>query len=137
MSRLRLAIGSANDAVYLARHKRETEEYLRQQEEKREAQFQKAQEAKAQREAAAKLKAEEAQKQVASAPAPAPAAPAAPAAEKGAETIYVVKRGDTLSGIAKSVYGNAGRWREIFEANKDIIENPNLIRPGWKLRIPN
>jgi nucleoid-associated protein YgaU len=25
---------------------------------------------------------------------------------------------------------------EIFEANKDIIENPNLIRPGWKLRIP-
>ncbi|NLF11707.1 MAG: LysM peptidoglycan-binding domain-containing protein [Anaerolineaceae bacterium] len=53
-----------------------------------------------------------------------------------AETIYVVKSGDTLSGIAKSVYGNAGRWREIFEANKDVIENPNLIRPGWKLRIP-
>ena len=61
----------------------------------------------------------------------------AEAAAKEAETIYVVKSGDTLSGIAKSVYGNAGRWREIFEANKDVIENPNLIRPGWKLRIPD
>jgi nucleoid-associated protein YgaU len=49
---------------------------------------------------------------------------------------YVVKSGDTLSKIAKEVYGDANRWREIFEANKDQIENPNLIRPGWELSIP-
>ncbi len=55
---------------------------------------------------------------------------------EAAVEIYVVKKGDTLSGIAKALYGKAGRWPEIYEANKDRIENPNLIRPGWKLRIP-
>jgi nucleoid-associated protein YgaU len=59
------------------------------------------------------------------------------AAAAKAERIYVVKKGDTLSHIALAMYGNAGRWREIFEANRDIIEKPNLIRPGWKLRIPD
>jgi nucleoid-associated protein YgaU len=49
---------------------------------------------------------------------------------------YVVKSGDTLSKIAKKLYGDANRWREIFEANKEQIENPNLIRPGWELVIP-
>ena len=61
---------------------------------------------------------------------------AAQGTAEAADTVYVVKPGDTLSGIAKAVYGKAGRWREIFEANRDIINNPNLIRPGWKLRIP-
>ena len=61
---------------------------------------------------------------------------AAEAAAQEAERIYVVKPGDTLSHIALAMYGNAGRWREIFEANRDIIDKPNLIRPGWKLRIP-
>ena len=50
--------------------------------------------------------------------------------------MYVVKSGDTLSKIAKDLYGDASRWREIFEANKEQIENPNLIRPGWELLIP-
>jgi nucleoid-associated protein YgaU len=49
---------------------------------------------------------------------------------------YVVKSGDTLSGIAKSMYGDAGRWPAIFEANKDKISDPNLIHPGQELRIP-
>jgi nucleoid-associated protein YgaU len=49
---------------------------------------------------------------------------------------YVVKSGDTLSKIAKELYGDANRWREIFEANKEQIENPNVIRPGWELLIP-
>lgn len=49
---------------------------------------------------------------------------------------YVVKSGDTLSKIAKELYGDGNRWREIFEANKDQIENPNQIRPGWELLIP-
>jgi nucleoid-associated protein YgaU len=49
---------------------------------------------------------------------------------------YVVKLGDTLSKIAEQVYGDANRWREIYEANKDQIENPNQIRAGWELVIP-
>ncbi|HNS50795.1 MAG TPA: LysM peptidoglycan-binding domain-containing protein [Anaerolineae bacterium] len=60
---------------------------------------------------------------------------AAPAAAAPVE-IYVVKRGDTLSGIAKALYGNAGRWKEIYEANRNLIKDPNLIKTGWKLRIP-
>lgn len=53
-----------------------------------------------------------------------------------AERIYVVKSGDSLSKIAKEVYGEAGRWKEIYEANKDTIKNPDAIRPGQELRIP-
>jgi nucleoid-associated protein YgaU len=49
---------------------------------------------------------------------------------------YVVKSGDTLSKIAQEFYGDANRWREIVEANKDQIENPSLIRAGWELEIP-
>ncbi len=50
--------------------------------------------------------------------------------------VYVVQPGDSLSKIAKEVYGKAGRWKEIYEANKDQIKDPNLIRPGQELRIP-
>ena len=46
---------------------------------------------------------------------------------------YTVKKGDSLSKIA-SQYGI--KWKDIFEANKDIIKNPDLIQPGWKLKIP-
>jgi len=57
-------------------------------------------------------------------------------ATAGAGRTYVVKSGDTLSGIAYDVYGDAGRWPEIFEANRDKIKDPNLIHPGQELRIP-
>ncbi len=53
------------------------------------------------------------------------------------ERTYVVKSGDSLSKIAKEVLGDANRWPEIFEANKDQIKDPNLIRPGQELRIIN
>ena len=53
-----------------------------------------------------------------------------------AETMYEVKAGDTLSQIAKAHYGNANDWNRIFEANKDILKDPNKIYPGQKLRIP-
>lgn len=52
------------------------------------------------------------------------------------ERTYVVKAGDSLSKIAKEVYGDAARWPEIFEANKDKIKDPDAIRPGQELRIP-
>lgn len=53
-----------------------------------------------------------------------------------AEKIYVVVSGDSLSKIAKREYGNANEWKRIFEANQDILKDPNKIFPGQKLRIP-
>ena len=52
------------------------------------------------------------------------------------EEIYVVVAGDSLSKIAKKSYGDANQWKRIFEANRDQIKNPDLIQPGWKLKIP-
>lgn len=49
---------------------------------------------------------------------------------------YVVKKGDTLSKIAEEYYGDASLYPKIFEANRDILSNPNLIKVGQKLRIP-
>jgi LysM repeat protein len=49
---------------------------------------------------------------------------------------YTVKSGDTLSKIAKEMLGDADRWPEILEANKDVIKNPNVIQPGLELDIP-
>lgn len=60
----------------------------------------------------------------------------APARSIGNDT-YTVQSGDTLSAIAERHYGKAGRWHEIFEANRDQIDNPDLIRPGQVLRLPS
>jgi nucleoid-associated protein YgaU len=49
---------------------------------------------------------------------------------------YTVVRGDTLSAIAKSQYGNASQYPKIFEANKPMLSNPDKIYPGQVLRIP-
>jgi nucleoid-associated protein YgaU len=49
---------------------------------------------------------------------------------------YTVNKGDTLSKIAKELYGSANRWHEIFDANRDQISNPDLIKPGQVLKIP-
>jgi nucleoid-associated protein YgaU len=53
-----------------------------------------------------------------------------------AEKMYVVKKGDSLSKIAKREYGDASKWRRIFEANQDKIKDPDLIHPGQELKIP-
>jgi LysM repeat protein len=67
----------------------------------------------------------------------APAAPAAsaPASAPAAET-YTVQSGDTLSGIAKKFLGNANAYMEIFNANKDQLSDPDKIKPGQVLKIP-
>jgi len=49
---------------------------------------------------------------------------------------YEVKQGDSLSKIAKQVYGNMDDWRRIYDANRDIIKDPDLIYPGQTLRLP-
>jgi nucleoid-associated protein YgaU len=49
---------------------------------------------------------------------------------------YTVKRGDSLSKISKKYYGDAKKYKIIFEANKPMLKDPNLIYPGQVLRIP-
>ncbi|TYA78777.1 LysM peptidoglycan-binding domain-containing protein [Seonamhaeicola marinus] len=56
------------------------------------------------------------------------------------ETVYhrhVVKSGETLGKIAKHYYKDAMKYKEIFEANTDILKNPDLIHPDQELIIPN
>ncbi len=52
------------------------------------------------------------------------------------DEFYEIKSGDTLSGIAKQFYGKASQYMRIFEANREIISDPNKIYPGQKIRIP-
>ena len=49
---------------------------------------------------------------------------------------HMVERGDTLSKIAKDMYGNANAYPKIFEANKPMLSHPDKIYPGQLLRIP-
>jgi nucleoid-associated protein YgaU len=58
----------------------------------------------------------------------------APPAPK--EAVYTVKAGDTLSKISKELYGDAARYMKIFEANRDLLKDPNVIKPGQVLKIP-
>ena len=50
--------------------------------------------------------------------------------------MHVVQSGDTLSAIAKEYYGDAMKYPAIFEANKPMLKDPDLIYPGQVLRIP-
>ena len=50
--------------------------------------------------------------------------------------LYTVKKGDSLSKIAKEFYGDPMKYPAIFEANKPMLQNPDLIYPGQVLRIP-
>ena len=82
------------------------------------------------------------------APAPAPVvpvvgddsnAPSTPAAQNGgnmqAQT-YTVQKDDTLQKISKKLFGSYGKWYKIYEANKDKIKNPNILKTGTVLDIP-
>jgi nucleoid-associated protein YgaU len=62
-------------------------------------------------------------------------APAGAAAAPASRT-YTVKPGDTLSAIAKEHLGSANAYMKIFEANKDQLTDPNMIKPGQVLRLP-
>jgi nucleoid-associated protein YgaU len=59
----------------------------------------------------------------------------APAAVEEVE-YYEIASGDTLSAIAKKFYGNGSDYPRIFEANKEVIKDPNKIYVGQKIRIP-
>ncbi len=49
---------------------------------------------------------------------------------------YEIQKGDSLWKIAKEFYGNGNDYNKIFEANKEVIKDPDLIFPGQKIRIP-
>jgi LysM repeat protein len=53
-----------------------------------------------------------------------------------AERTYTVKPGDTLSKIAKEMYGRPNEYQKIFDANRDQLRDPNQISPGQQLKIP-
>jgi len=53
-----------------------------------------------------------------------------------ATKIHVVVSGDSLSKIARREYGSAKDWKRIFEANRDILKDPDKIYPGQQLKIP-
>ena len=69
----------------------------------------------------------------------APSPAEAQGGNSGANTdrMYVVQGGDSLSKISRKFYGDANSWKRIFEANRDLVKNPDLIQPGWRLRIPD
>ena len=49
---------------------------------------------------------------------------------------YIIQQGDSLSAIAKKFLGNANEYPKSFEANREVIQDPNKIYPGQKIRIP-
>jgi nucleoid-associated protein YgaU len=60
----------------------------------------------------------------------------APAGGAAAESTYTVKPGDTLSKVAKEKLGNANAYMDIFKANRDQLSDPDKIKPGQVLKIP-
>ncbi len=68
-------------------------------------------------------------------PAPATGADDQPLAPVGGKT-YVVRKGDTLYGLARRFYHDQSRWRDIYNANRAQLASPNQLRVGMKLVIP-
>lgn len=69
-------------------------------------------------------------------PTHAPGAPGSPGAKAGPGGTYTVQSGDTLSKIAQRTLGDANRWTEIYNLNRDQISDPNRIYPGQVLKLP-
>ena len=65
-----------------------------------------------------------------------PGAAAPRTAAPQAQQTYTVVSGDTLSGIAKKFLGNANAYMDIFNANRDQLTDPDKIKPGQVLKIP-
>jgi nucleoid-associated protein YgaU len=70
-------------------------------------------------------------------PAPQAAAPSQSNGGSVQAATYTVQKDDTLQKISKKIYGSYGKWYKIYEANKDKIKNPNILKPGMVLTIPS
>jgi nucleoid-associated protein YgaU len=53
------------------------------------------------------------------------------------QKFHIVAKGETLSSISSKYYGSSGKWRKIYDNNRDIIKDPNSLRPGTKLMLPD
>ncbi len=49
---------------------------------------------------------------------------------------YTVKKGETLIDIARKIYGDQSAWKRIYDVNRDILEDPNRVKPGISLKLP-
>lgn len=49
---------------------------------------------------------------------------------------HTIAKGDTLSAIARKHYGEASAWKRIFEANRDVLDDPDRILPGQVIKLP-
>jgi len=56
--------------------------------------------------------------------------------ESGGLDFYVVQKGDTLQKVSDKFFGTTKKWKKIYNANKNILKSPDMIRPGQKLAIP-
>jgi len=63
-------------------------------------------------------------------------APGVPGQTVSAPETYMVQKGDGLMAIARRFYGDASMWRKIYEANRNTITSPDVIKVGWVLTIP-
>jgi nucleoid-associated protein YgaU len=66
-----------------------------------------------------------------------PNAKPATSVSEGQQRTYTVKPGDSLSQISKELYGTANEYMKMFEANRDVLSDPNKIGPGQTLKIPS
>lgn len=55
---------------------------------------------------------------------------------EAAPVFYAVQSGDSLWKIAQAHYGNGNKWQALFEANREVIKDPDLIYPGQQIRVP-
>jgi nucleoid-associated protein YgaU len=62
--------------------------------------------------------------------------PGVTGAKAAGSRFYTIQSGDSLSRIAQRELGDGNRWNELFEANREVIEDPDMIYPGQQIRIP-
>lgn len=65
----------------------------------------------------------------------APSKNVSPTGMKGGQE-YTIEKDDTLQKISQKFYGTTKHWMKIYEANKDVIENPDRVKPGMVISIP-
>ena len=53
------------------------------------------------------------------------------------QKFHIVRKRETLSDVARQYYGSPAKWQKIYNANRNVVTNPNAVRPGTKLILPD